>query len=315
MTHPKVFLSHAGEDKERFVVGFAERLRSDGVDAWLDYWEMLPGDSLVDKVFEEGIGKADAFIVILSNNSIKKNWVKEELNAGMVRKIEGKSKLIPIVIDDCEVPQCLKPTIWERINDLSSYDSEYNRILHSIFGMHYKPNLGSQPAYTAIKIDTLPGLNAIDTRVLVSACEYAIEKIITYSLQTSVLSKYLSDSDLSEDEILESLQVLESMHFVKLERVLGGKIPCFDITHSGLSKCLRSKESEYSRSIDDVCLCLINEDPDSSHGIADSIGVPLIVINHILEMLSMKNLVKINIQLAYETYILNVSPRLRRMYV
>ncbi len=51
---PKVFVSHASEDKDRFVTKFATKLREKGVDAWLDKWEMLPGDSLVDKFFEEG---------------------------------------------------------------------------------------------------------------------------------------------------------------------------------------------------------------------------------------------------------------------
>lgn len=78
---PKVFLSHAGEDKERFVVEFAKRLREKGVDAWFDKWEILPGDSLVDKIFEEGLKDADAIIVVLSENSINKPWVREELNA------------------------------------------------------------------------------------------------------------------------------------------------------------------------------------------------------------------------------------------
>lgn len=50
----KVFVSHASEDKERFVNEFATKLRVNGIDAWLDKWEMLPGDSLVDKIFEEG---------------------------------------------------------------------------------------------------------------------------------------------------------------------------------------------------------------------------------------------------------------------
>jgi hypothetical protein len=53
--NPKIFLSHATEDKERFVVKFAEKLRTRGVDVWLDKWEILPGDSLVDKIFEEGL--------------------------------------------------------------------------------------------------------------------------------------------------------------------------------------------------------------------------------------------------------------------
>jgi hypothetical protein len=42
---PRVFVSHASEDKDRFVLGFARRLRENGVDAWLDQWEMKPGDT------------------------------------------------------------------------------------------------------------------------------------------------------------------------------------------------------------------------------------------------------------------------------
>ena len=45
---PEIFLIHASEDKERFVLGFARKLRESGIDVWLDTWKMLPGDSLVD---------------------------------------------------------------------------------------------------------------------------------------------------------------------------------------------------------------------------------------------------------------------------
>jgi hypothetical protein len=46
---PKVFISHAGEDRDRFVEGFTTKLREQGVDAWFSGWEILPGDSLVEK--------------------------------------------------------------------------------------------------------------------------------------------------------------------------------------------------------------------------------------------------------------------------
>lgn len=70
MSPPKVFVSHASEDKSRFVVDFARSLRENGVDAWLDQWEMKPGDSLVDKIFEEGLKDARAVIVVLSKSSV-----------------------------------------------------------------------------------------------------------------------------------------------------------------------------------------------------------------------------------------------------
>lgn len=110
MSAPKVFVSHASEDKDRFVVEFARRLRENGVDAWLDQWEMKPGDSLVDKIFEEGLKEARAVIVVLSTVSVEKPWVREELNTLMVNRISRGTRLIPVVIDDCEVPESLRST-------------------------------------------------------------------------------------------------------------------------------------------------------------------------------------------------------------
>jgi hypothetical protein len=89
---------------------------------WLDRWEILPGDSLVDKIFEEGTAQAKAIIVVISNHSADKPWVREELDAAVVRKINHVSKLIRVVIDDCRVPECLRATVWEKIDDLKSYD-------------------------------------------------------------------------------------------------------------------------------------------------------------------------------------------------
>jgi len=98
--------------------GSAARLRAKGIDAWVDRWEMLPGDSLVEKIFEDGIKNAQAVIVVLSHNSVNKKWVREELNAAFVKRINSGSRLIPVIIDDCAVPEALQSTLWERITDL-----------------------------------------------------------------------------------------------------------------------------------------------------------------------------------------------------
>ena len=52
---PKVFVNYGSEDKARFVRDFCARLRNNGVDAWYDRWEITLGDSLIQKIFEEGI--------------------------------------------------------------------------------------------------------------------------------------------------------------------------------------------------------------------------------------------------------------------
>ena len=48
--------------------------------------------------------------MILSRASVDKKWVKEELNAALVKKINGLTKLIPVVLDDCEIPEALHST-------------------------------------------------------------------------------------------------------------------------------------------------------------------------------------------------------------
>lgn len=168
---PKVFISHAGEDKKRFVLEFATRLRAKGIDAWIDKWEILLGDSLIDKIFEEGIKSASAIIVVLSRYSVDKPWVKEELNAAMVRKINGLSKLIPVVLDDCRVPEALQSTAWVRIKNPNNYDAEFDSIVRAIYDHREKPKLGSAPTYTTTAVDLIPNLTRVDTLVFKLSCE------------------------------------------------------------------------------------------------------------------------------------------------
>jgi TIR domain len=147
--NPKVFISHASEDRERFLRAFATKLRQEaGVDAWVDEWEIYPGDSLVRKIFEEGLMDAEAVIIVLSEHSVDKPWVREDLTT-----------LIPVVIDDCEVPESLRSTVWQKIENLEEYGTEFDRIVAAIYGYRGdKLELGRPREYSQTAVDTLPGL-------------------------------------------------------------------------------------------------------------------------------------------------------------
>lgn len=148
-TAPRVFLSHASEDKERFVIPFATRLRSVGIDVWVDQWELRPGDSLVQRIFDEGIASADALIVVLSHASVVKPWVREELDAGVVRRITsgGSTRLVPVLLDeDVQVPAPLRHLLWESVPN-SGIDQVGERIANDLLGLSTKPALGPRPTY------------------------------------------------------------------------------------------------------------------------------------------------------------------------
>ena len=55
--------------------------------------------------------EARAVIVVLSKVSVQKPWVREELNTSVANRISRGTRLIPVVIDDCEVPESLRSTL------------------------------------------------------------------------------------------------------------------------------------------------------------------------------------------------------------
>jgi TIR domain len=97
----------------------------------------------------------------VSRHSLESRWVKEELSTAKVLQVEGRCRLIPVIIDDIEdqLPVMLKSTLWQRIGDLDDYDEELRRIRDSIYNRRESPTLGDPPGYVRAITDTLPGLS------------------------------------------------------------------------------------------------------------------------------------------------------------
>lgn len=311
---PKAFISHASEDKDRFVLDFAHRLREKGVDAWLDKWEMLPGDSLIDRIFEEGIKDASAFLIVLSQTSVSKPWVREELNAALVRRITGKCRVIPVIIDDCEVPECLKSTLWERIHNTSHYESELSRIVNSIHGLSDKPEIGPAPDHSSIDpILRYPELTKADNLVLEELCERSIRELDPFVTNLDCL-RSLSDKSISEDEIIDSLNMLQDSHHIELCRCMGGKglqnIAGIKIYEHTFDRFAQVKWRNYREILLKIASGIVNKKWQHSSDIEAVIGPPRLIDHHI-RMLAYQSLITIS-RHSEGFWITNVSQRLYR---
>jgi len=307
---PRVFICHASEDKARFVTGLAEKLTEKGIDVWIDLWEIYPGDSLVDKIFNEGIKTADAVIIVLSKNSVEKPWVLEELNAAFVKRIEEKTKLIPIIIDRCEVPGCLKSTVWISIANLENYSEELSRIVVSIYGQKGKPPLGKKPKYTQISADHLPGLTEIDSIVFKLIYDYAIE-IGQPSVASKDIIGRINAFDIDNLLFIESLEILDDYHFLKAERTLGGNIPFIRTTITGFELYAKNFIKNYPDMVSVVKQKIVNEDMKNSRQISEASTIPPIIVDYILDILTVKGFIKTQ-KSGLTTMIASVSPKLRR---
>lgn len=309
--NPKVFISHASEDKDRFVLRFAERLRSNGIDAWLDKWEMLPGDSLVDKIFEEGIRDAAAVIVVLSMNSVDKPWVKEEINAAFVKRVNTGSKLIPIVLDDCIIPEALKSTVWERIADIQSYDIGFERILASILGLRDKPPLGELPSYVDTSIHDIEDMARIDNLVLRTICELALKSGHDNIEEEDLLSSQnLSSVPLSD--LRDSLEILAGEYLVTLTYVIGPKLPRIRLTLFGFQKYASKYISDYGNIVSSIAFQIVNQGLSTNNEIQRLTGKPIFLVNHVLELLEQKDYIKLSKYFGGVMRVLDVTPKLKR---
>jgi len=310
---PKAFISHASEDKPRFVESFATLLREFGVNAWLDKWEMQPGDNLVDRIFEEGIKSTDAFVIVLSQNSVDKPWVREELNAGVVKHISGQCKVIPVVIDECDVPECLKSTLCERITSLDDIRSQTQRIANAIHGVTEKPPVGPAPRVSTTALDVFTELTRQDQLLLVTACESTLESGCPMDTSNQIYQP-LIDQGLSSEEIHESLQVLDVRHYISVQWAMGGGWSHLDIPTSTFETYIKATHNDYPLMVKQICLQILNNNCRSNTELQQATGYAARIVNHVMDMLESRRLVNVVRAIGGGVDVVSVSPELSRQF-
>ena len=152
----KIFISYSHADQE-FVKGLAGALHEAGEDVWWDRWEILAGDSLIDKIFEEGLSRAAAFVVVISSESVRSKWVRQELDVATVRKIEGVTKIIPVVIGDADIPSALRALLW--IDMRQNFEDGVQRIINSVHGITEKPPQPGRESIASALTASVAGLS------------------------------------------------------------------------------------------------------------------------------------------------------------
>lgn len=312
MIPPKVFVSHASEDKDRFVLNFAKRLREKGVDAWFDKWEIQVGDSLVKKIFDEGLTSSDAIIIVLSSISVEKPWVKEELDFSVVKRIEQGTRIMPVVIDDCNVPAALKTTKWLKVKDLNSYEDTIDEIISTIFGANDKPPLGSPPAYVTSFAATpgVAGHNTIDSFVTKIICETALET------GTALVGERAFFKDgkriLPEEQLRDSLEYLNEYGTIEWHKDLSGSFHGVQVSVSGFELFARQHVERYEELKREVIFAIVNQEIGDNVHLRAHLNTKQFLIDHILKVLESSGSIKVQWFLGGNCMITNVSASLKR---
>jgi hypothetical protein len=180
MVPPKVFISysHDSASHKQWVLEFATTLRSRGVDAVLDQWDLKPGDDL-PHFMEQNLESADYAVMVCTKRYVTKanageggvGYEKMIMTSSSLTKISD-NKVIPIVREnsDPKLPTFLKTKLY--IDFTRDDDIEYSldELLRHLLNapLYKKPEIGKNPfrALTEARPDrTSDGIRQVITIV------------------------------------------------------------------------------------------------------------------------------------------------------
>jgi len=148
----KVFLCHSHDDK-KIVRQLYEKLVADGYDAWLDEKSLLPGQDW-DIEIRKAVRSSHVVIVCLSNNSVsKEGYIQKEIRAALDvanEKPDGTIFLVPLRLENCEVPESLSKWQWVDLFDGTGYEKLTASL--NIRQAEHNAKLAVEKNETAVKI-------------------------------------------------------------------------------------------------------------------------------------------------------------------
>ena len=219
MTAPTVFVSYSHDSPEhkKWVLKLATDLRTNGVNAILDTWELAPGQDLA-AFMTAGIARSDRVLMICSASYVTKadggsggvGYERLIVTGELVQDIDTK-KFIPVMRGNPKnaAPSFMGPRLYIDLNDDAKYEIVLESLLRELLGepASVKPPLGSNPfvgtvtqplgsARLVTPMGSTPdGRLVIDDRWFLTQEAHATERIGTIGLQAHMELRFgLHDS-------------------------------------------------------------------------------------------------------------------------
>jgi len=201
----KIFLSHTSSDKP-FVRKLAADLRNNGHTVWIDEAEINIGDSLIGKI-REGLDSVEYVAVILSKASIQSEWVKKELEIASNKEIKEKRIIVlPLIIDNVEMPGFLEGKLYGDFSDDTKYDDTLKLLLRS---------LGDSKPLDKTKEDIEAIKKELDqAKAIIDSHRKMIDKVTQYNLAAK--SQKLREKILEENKSNPEYEPINNVYAFEL---------------------------------------------------------------------------------------------------
>lgn len=153
-----------------------------------------------------------------------------------------------------------------------------------------------------------------DTLTLKLSCEIGIEKGYLGQIQVANVLEKAAQKGASQNDILESLEFLGERGYFDLRRVMGGGLPfqSYAISTFGFHEYAKVFIAEYVSNIDDVIVQIVSYSREDNLSIAQELLLPIVMINHILDLLESNNWITRSKRLGGKVVISKVTAELKR---
>lgn len=153
----KVFISysHDSQAHKLWVLQLATRLRSCGVDAAIDQWDLGPGGDL-PHFMEQNIANSDRVVMVCTERYVQKandgaggvGYEKMIVTADLLKTISS-NKVIPIVRQSgaCKLPTFIASKLYIDLSKDDEFETGFDQLLRELIDapLFKKPPLGSAP--------------------------------------------------------------------------------------------------------------------------------------------------------------------------
>jgi formylglycine-generating enzyme required for sulfatase activity len=136
-----VFLSHSSADKPA-VEELACRLAKEGIQAWLDKWNLIPGDPW-QAALEKALAESETCAVFVGPSGFG-SWQNEEMRAAIDQRVRDSGRrfrVIPVLLPGAEraerssLPTFLSATTWVEFRDSLEDPDALRRLVCGIRGI------------------------------------------------------------------------------------------------------------------------------------------------------------------------------------
>jgi len=135
-----VFLSHSSTDKPA-VEELARQLAKEGIQAWLDKWNLIPGDPW-QPALEKALADSETCAVFVGPSGFGP-WQKEEMRAAIDQRVRDSGRrfrVIPVLLPGAKraerssLPTFLAATTWVEFRDSLDDPDAFHRLVCGIRG-------------------------------------------------------------------------------------------------------------------------------------------------------------------------------------